>query len=290
MPVKRLLILQDPGISPEKTLMAASRELPGWEIIRGDSSESCSALLTVNSPVDESILKKISGGLVSVAFTGYDHVDMDAASSQSVAVSNVPGYSTHSVAELAFALTINSLRDPRRKHGSELSGKTVGIIGTGSIGIAAASLFKAASCRILGWSRAERPEFSGRYTGLSYLLENSDVVSLHLPLNDDTGMFMNAERFSMMKRGAILINTARAGLVDQTKLLEYLLSGYLEGAGLDVTDPEPLPPDNILHRITGVAITPHIGFNSTEALERRTVEALKNVAAWSRGERRNRVD
>ncbi len=290
MPVKCLLILQDPGVSTEKTLMVASRELPGWEIRSGGSPEGCSALLTVNSPVDASILERISGGLVSVAFTGFDHVDMNAVRRYSVAVSNVPGYSTSSVSELAFALAINSLRDPRRKHGSELSGKTVGFVGTGAIGIAAASLFKAASCRILGWSRSEKIEFPGSYTALSYLLENSDIVSLHLPLNSDTEMFMNPERFSMMKRGAVLINTARAGLVDQTKLQEHLLSGYLGGAGLDVTNPEPLPIDNILHRIPGVAITPHIGFNSTEALERRTVEALKNVAAWSRGERRNRVD
>lgn len=288
--MKQLLILQDPGLSRERTLAIAGRELPGWDVAHGDIPDGHNALLTVNSPVDSEKMKTVNGGMISVAFTGYDHVDMKAASRHGVAVSNVPGYSTNSVAELAFALTVMSMRDPRKKHGIELHGKTVGIIGTGSIGSAAADLFKAASCRVLGWSRSEDPDFPGRYTGLSFLLENSDVVSLHLPLMEKTKSFMNTERFSMMKRGAILVNTARGGLVEHTKLQELLLSGYLAGAGLDVTAPEPLPPENILHRIPGVVITPHSGFNTEEALERRTLEALKNVAAWSRGERRNRVD
>lgn len=288
--MKRLLVLQDPGVTVEKTLSIAARELPGWQITHGDMPDGHDALLTVNQPVDSLKMEAMARGMISVAFTGFDHIDLKAACRHGVAVTNVPGYSTHSVAEQAFALAINSLRDPERKHGSELCGKTVGIIGTGLIGVVTASLCKAASCEVLGWSRSENSSFPGRYTELSYLLGNSDIVSLHLPLTDSTKLFMNAERFSMMKRGAILINTARAGLVDQSKLLEFLLCGYLGGAGLDVTTPEPLPPHDILHRIPGVVITPHTGFNTTEALERRTVEALKNVAAWSRGERRNRVD
>lgn len=288
--MKKLLIFQDPGVTVERTLSIAADILPDWEVTHGTVPEGHHALMAVNSVLDSRVMEAMNGGLISLAFTGYDHVDMEAAATHGVAVANVPGYSTNGVAELAFALAVMSMRDPGHRHGRELHGKTVGIIGTGAIGLAAASLFKAASCKILGWSRSEKADFPGKYTGLSYLLGNSDVVSLHLALTEETGKFMNAERFSMMKPGSILVNTARGGLVDQTRLQEFLLSGYLGGAGLDVTTPEPLPPDNILHRITGVVITPHTGFNTKEALERRTVEALKNVAAWSRGERRNRVD
>lgn len=288
--MKKLLILQDPGVSVEKTLATAARELPDWTFSHGHEPDGHSALVTVMQPVSRRQMKALKGGMISLAFTGYDHIDIEAAREHGIAVSNVPGYSTNSVAELSLALTIMSMRDTRSTTGKELHGKTVGIIGTGSIGFAAASLFKAASCEILGWSRTERRGFPGKYTELSHLLNISDVVSLHLSLSEETERFMNAERFSMMKRGSILINTARGGIVDQTKLQENLLSGHLGGAGLDVTTPEPLPPDNILYRIPGVVITPHVGFNTTEALERRTVEALKNVAAWSRGERRNRVD
>ncbi len=288
--MKKLLIFQDPGITAERTLSIAADLLPDWEVSHGRVPDGHHALIAVNSVLDSSIIEAMKGGLISLAFTGYDHVDLEAAVSQGVAVANVPGYSTNGVAELALALAVMSMRDPGHRYGKELHGKTVGIIGTGAIGLAAASLFKAASCRILGWSRSEKTDFPGKYTGLSYLLGNSDIVSLHLALTKETEMFMNAERFSMMKRGSILVNTARGGLVDQIRLQEFLLSGYLGGAGLDVTTPEPLPPDNILHRMTGVVITPHTGFNTKEALERRTVEALKNVAAWSKGERRNRVD
>ncbi len=288
--MKKLLILQEPGVTEEKTRNIAASELPGWQVVYGDISQVCDALLTVNQPIDEEKMKNMSGGIVAVAFTGYDHVDIEAAKRNSVAVCNVPGYSTNSVAELAFALTIMSLRDGRRKFGIELFGKTVGIIGTGAIGCAAASLYSTASCSVLGWSKSENPDFVGKYTGLAYLLENSDIVSLHIPLNEKTKNFMNAERFSMMKRGAILVNTARAGLVDQSKLQEFLLSGYLNGAGLDVTTPEPLPDDNVLYKIPGVVMTPHSGFNTEQALERRTIEVMKNISAWSRGARRNRID
>lgn len=288
--MKKLLFLQDPGASAGKAFAAAATELPSWQILAGDEPDGCNALITVNLPVGSRQMEAMSGGIVSTAFTGYDHIDLKAAAEWGVAVSNVPGYSSRSVAELAFALSIMSLRDPRLEHGRELCGKTVGIIGTGSIGFASAGLFRAASCEVLGFSRSEKPGFPGKYTDLEFLLRKSDVVSLHLPLTRETEHFMDSEKLGMMKRGAILVNTARGALVNQIKLQELLLSGSLGGAGLDVTTPEPLPQSNILHRIPGVVITPHTGFNTVEALERRTVEALRNVAAWDRGERRNRVD
>lgn len=285
--MKHLLILQDPGVSEESTKAIALKELPGWKVSHGSEPTDHDAVITVNKPIK---MEAIRNGMISIAFTGYDHIDLEAAGKLNIAVSNVPGYSTQSVAELAFAMTVMSLRDPRRKNGKELSGKTVGIIGTGAIGSSTANFFKTASCKLLGWSRSENKQFPGKYTSLHDLLENSDVVSIHLPLNKQTEQFMNSERFAMMKRGAILVNTARGGLIDQTKLQELLLSGYLGGAALDVTTPEPLPPDNILHSIAGVVVTPHVGFNTEDALKRRTVEALRNIASWSRGERRNRVD
>lgn len=290
MKKRKLLILQEPGISPAKTRLAASMILPGWKIEGGNQPNGHSALITVRRPVDREMMKFLLGGIISVAFTGFDHIDVSSAREYGIAVCNVPGYSTRSVSELAFALTVKSLRDPRRKHGIELCEKTVGIVGTGEIGIQTAELFKAAGCRIIGWSRSRRNKFPGTYEDLNTVLRESDIVSLHIPLNKETRGFMNSRRLSMMKEGAILVNTARGDLVDQQTLLKLLMEGFLGGAALDVTNPEPLPADNPLRKIPGVVISPHMGYNTSEALQRRTAEALRNISAWQRGERRNRVD
>ncbi len=288
--MKELLVLQEPGISAEETGRAAERLLPGWTIIPGQEPHGHSALITVRHPVNREMLKGLTGGIVSVAFTGYDHIDMDSAREFGIAVSNVPGYSTASVAELAFSLAVMSMRDPRRGLGTELRGKTVGIIGTGNIGMETAGLFKAAGCSILGWSRSMREGFPGKYVTLEKLLEESEVVSLHIPLNRESEMFMDRGKLKMMKKGAVLVNTARGALVDQEALQEMLQSGWLGGAGLDVTSPEPLPDDHPLFSIPGVIITPHTGYRTAEAIRRRAREALLNIAFWERGERRNRVD
>lgn len=288
--MKKLLILQEPGITQEKTRLAAGRILPGWTVDGGNDPDGHTALITVRRPVDREMIKRLLGGIVSVAFTGYDHIDLESAREFGVAVSNVPGYSTQSVSELAFALTVKSLRDPRRGNGIELFGKTVGILGTGDIGVGTAILFKAAGCNILGWSRTQKPGFPGKYADLETVLRESDIISIHLPLSSDTKGFLDARKLSLMKHGAILVNTARGDLVDQERLIELLLSGELGGAALDVTSPEPLPADHVLISIPGVVITPHMGYKTAEALQRRTEEALRNVASWQRGERRNRVD
>ncbi len=288
--MKKLLILQEPGISTAETLRAAGEHLPDWVVESGNQPTDHSAIITVRRPVDREMIKRLLGGIVSVAFTGTDHIDLHSAREFGVAVTNVPGYSTGSVSELAFALTVKSLRDTRREHGIELAGKTVGIIGTGNIGTGTAGLFKAAGCRILGWSRTRRQTFPGTYVSLEKLLRESDIVSLHIPLDRGTGTFLDRKRLMMMKPGAILVNTARGGLVDQNALVELLASGRLGGAALDVTVPEPLPSESPLYGIPGVVVTPHVGYRTREALGRRTEEAMRNIAAWERGERRNRVD
>ncbi len=288
--MKKLLVLQEPGISPAETGRVAKRILPRWSIDSGNEPDGHNALITVRRPVDREMLKGLVGGIVSVAFTGYDHIDVDSAREFGIAVSNVPGYSTASVAELAFSLAVMSIRDPRRDLGTELRGKTAGFIGTGSIGIEAAKLFKASGCKILGWSRSRRDAFPGEYVSLEKLLNQSDVISLHVPLNYETERFMDREKLQVMKRGAVLVNTARGDIVDQDALQEMLQNGWLGGAGLDVTTPEPLPDDHPLFSIPGVIVTPHIGYRTVEAIRRRTREALLNIASWEHGERRNRVD
>jgi len=288
--MKKLLVLQEPGVSAKETRKIAGRILPRWTITQGNEPDGHSAIITVRRPVDRGMMKKLAGGMVSVAFTGYDHIDMDSAREFGIALSNVPGYSTESVAELAFALTVMSMRDPRRTFGIELRGKTAGIIGTGNIGIETAKLFRAAGCSVLGWSRSEKSSFPGDYVTLESLLGDSDVVSLHIPLNPETELFLNRAKMRLMKRGAILVNTARGALVDQEAMEEMLLKGQLGGAGLDVTTPEPLPEGHSLTAIPGVVVTPHIGYKTQEALRKRTHEALLNIASWERGERRNRID
>jgi D-3-phosphoglycerate dehydrogenase len=244
--------------------------------------------------------------MVSVAFTGFDRVDLDLCRGRGIAVYNVPDYSTDSVAELTLGLALALCRNipiadsqVRDGHwvmdgpGSELAGKKVGILGTGSIGLRVAELYAAFKCRIVGWSRTRREAFiclGGEYRdSVTDVCSGCDLLSVHLPLNSDTNGIIGSRELTVMPKHAYLINTARAAVVDSIALAEALKAKRIAGAAIDVFDTEPVSPHNPLLKLSTILLTPHIGYFTSEALVRRAEIAVSNIQRFLSGDSLNRV-
>jgi len=269
-----------------------------------ERAKNADILLLANMPLKGSIIRQCTHlQFIDVAFTGVDHVDLQAAEEMHVAVSNASGYSNESVAELALGMAIDCLRNVEavsarcRQQGTkeglvgrELGGKTVGIIGFGKIGRRAAELFHAFGCPILAYDSnpiAQMPDYV-QQTSLDELLRHADVVSLHCPLMESTRGLMNAERISMMKYHAILINTSRGPVVDSQALAEALNSGHLAAAAADVFEMEPpIPREHPLLNAKNCLVTPHIAFASEESMLRRAEIVFDNLHAFLHGEQKN---
>lgn len=251
---------------------------------------------------------------VGVLATGTNIVDLAAARAAGVAVTNVPGYATESVAELVFALVLRfshdvAGHDAAVKAGrwaaspdfsfftrplSELAGKTLVLVGSGAIGGAVARIGAAFGMRIVEAAVPGSPTRAPR-TPLAEALQQADVVSLHCPLTPSTTGMVDAGFLGALKAGAILINTGRGALVNERDLLAALAAGRLAGAGLDVLSEEPPPADHPLLDPNApwagrVVVTPHIGWGTVEARRRLAVAVTENLAAFLAGQRRNRVD
>ncbi|MET1159887.1 MAG: D-2-hydroxyacid dehydrogenase [Thermoprotei archaeon] len=231
------------------------------------------------------------------AGVGLDNIDLDAAKEKGIEVANVPEAATNSVAELAIGLMISVLRKiayadrmmrqgkwvKKESMGFELRGKTLGIIGMGRIGRAVARIaYHGFGMKILYYDvyRAPREfeeEVRARYVDLETLLRESDIVSIHVPLTPETKHLINEERLKLMKKNAILINTARGAVVNTNALIKALKEGWIAGAGLDVYEEEPLPPDHPLLKLDNVVLTPHIGASTYEAQERAGIGAAKKI-------------
>jgi D-3-phosphoglycerate dehydrogenase len=208
------------------------------------------------------------------------------------------------VAELTIALMICLLRDiPRgdrtvraggwklERWGTEMAGKTVGIVGTGAIGLRVAELCGAFKCKLIGWSRTKRQAFTdlgGQYLPRSQVFSQADVVSIHLALNKDTQGIVGTEELGVMKPGACLVNTARGRVVDKTALIIALKEGRIRAA-LDVFDQEPLPQDDPLLQVDHALLTPHLAFRTNEALHRRAAVTVQNIRAFLDGSDTNRI-
>lgn len=247
------------------------------------------------------VLKPVTAGIIARApklkliqkiGTGVNTIDLRAAKARGIAVCNMPGTNSRAVAEMTLALMLACLRrlpDLNLKvreangwysawqlqdHFGELGGCTVGLVGYGAIPRILHGILQALGARVLYWSRSQKnAEFD-------QLIAASDIVSLHLPLTDQTANLVNPLR---MKRGAILINTARGGLVDADLLLEAL-NGHLGAAGLDVFAEEPLPPGHPLLRLPNVVCAPHVAWLTRETLERSIAAAAENVRRLRAGE------
>lgn len=232
--------------------------------------------------------------MLSVAFTGLDHIDLECCRKHNIEVLNAAGYSTTAVSELAVGLMIDVLRkitelDAVTRHngsrgmflGRELKGKTVGIVGTGAIGTATIRLLLAFGCKILAFSRTRRPDVVSlgvEYCTLDMLMTQSDIVSLHVPLNKETNHLISQHELSLMKPTAILINTARGNVVDIEALAEALKSSNIAGAGIDVFETEPpLPEKHPLIDAPNCVMVPHIAYASREAFDIRAGIVFDNV-------------
>jgi D-3-phosphoglycerate dehydrogenase len=232
------------------------------------------------------------------AGVGLDNIDVDYAESKNIKVFNTPEAVTNAVAELTVCFILALLRDLIKANeslkrgewiknkliGNELRNKTVGILGFGRIGFEVAKKLRAFDCKILAYSRKDKSELAKSIGAiftkdLDYLLKESDILTVHLSLNEETYKFLNRERLSKMKRGAFLINTSRGAIVDEEALLEMLENGHLAGAALDVFEYEP-PKSEVekkLLRLDKIIATPHIGAQTKEAMEEEGKEVARII-------------
>lgn len=232
--------------------------------------------------------------MLSVAFTGLDHIDLDYCRQHGITVKNAAGYSTVAVSELAVGLMLDLLRrvtpfDGQTRQGGsrgtflgqELHGKTVGVVGTGAIGTATIKLLQAFGCKVLAHSRTEREEVRNMgvtYMPLDAMLPLCDIVTLHTPLNSTTTHLIDKRRLDLMKASAILINTSRGNVVDIAALADALKGGRLAGAGVDVYEQEPpLPSNHPLADAPNCVLVPHIGYATREAFDIRADIVMQNI-------------
>ena len=308
-----IAILQELGVDRRRVEELAADLLPGWTIRwatdpgpAAERAASAEVVVTVNEPIDAAALEALEPRLVSISFTGTDHVDLEAAARLGIAVTNVPAYATASVAELTVGLIVALVRmvvagDASVRAGTwrsgiggmELEGKTVGVVGTGRIGTAVARRLVPFGCTLLGASRSRPRPFTdagGTHVELEDLLERSDIVTLHVPLTDGTRGLIGAREIDRMKPGALLVNTARGPVVDTDALVSALEQGRIGGAAIDVYDVEPIPDGHPLLSAPRTILLPHVAFATGEALERKTIQTLENIRDFLAGSTTNRVD
>ncbi len=234
---------------------------------------------------------------LSVAFTGLDHIDLAYCQEHQIAVQNAAGYSTTAVSELAISLMLDLLRQVThfdgtiRQNGSrgmflgrELKGKTVGVVGTGAIGTAIIRLLRAFGSKVLAYNRSEHAEvkeLGATYVSLETLLKESDIVTVHVPLNAETHHLIGTDQLRLMKPTALLINTARGNVCDIDAVAAALKAGQLQGAGFDVYEGEPpLPPSHPLLNAPNCVCVPHIGYASREAFDIRADIVFDHVRQY----------
>ncbi|WP_418945619.1 D-2-hydroxyacid dehydrogenase [Phocaeicola coprocola] len=248
---------------------------------------------------------------IGILATGYNVVDLDVARQRGIVVTNIPAYSTQSVAQMAIAHLLNITQRvahyAHEVHNGvwsaqpdfcywntpliELAGKKIGIVGFGNTGQATAQIAEALGMEVWVYTSKPKKSLPKKYqkVTLNELFSACDVVSLHCPLTAENKEMVNSFRLSLMKQGAILINTSRGGLIDEKALEQALLSGKLLGAGLDVLSSEPVPNGNPLLKLKNCFITPHIAWATRESRMRLMNQAVENLKAWMEGRTINNV-
>jgi D-3-phosphoglycerate dehydrogenase len=238
--------------------------------------------------------------LISIWGTGTDNVDLEAARRQGIRVTNTPGVSAVAVAEHTLALMMAVAKrtvqvDQQVRQGrwpramvTQLRGKTLGLIGTGAIGREVARLGAGIGMRVIAWTFHPRGDVA-EWVAFEEVFRRSDVLSVHVRLSTETSGLIRREHLELMKPGAILINTARGGIVNEPDLVQALLTNRIAGAGLDVFETEPLPPESPLFAMPNVVLTPHAAGITPEATEAGLALAIENVFAFLAGEPTNVV-
>ena len=313
----KIVMLEPLGVSGDildrlsKRLREEKHEFIAYPDVTRDAGElkrradGADVLIIANNPLPGEVIKALDKlKFISVAFTGIDHVDKSACVEKGVKLSNAAGYSTQAVAELVIGMIISKLRNIVECNtavrqggtkdglvGCELAGKTVGIVGTGAIGLRTAELLKAFGCRLLGYNRSVKEEGEAlgiRYVGLEELLKESDIITLHTPLTPDTKFLINKEKLALLKPEALLVNCARGQVIDMEAVAAALKEKRLAGAAIDVFEVEPpLPVDHVLFEADNTLLTPHIAFATRESMVRRAQITFDNVYSWLDGNQIN---
>lgn len=310
----KVVIIEPLGVEDEKLLSMAKEALPqDIELVYYNTRVSDDAsliergkeadiIVVSNLPMNENVIRGCENlKLLSVAFTGIDHIAIDACKEKGVMICNCAGYSTVAVADLVFGLIIDLYRnilacnDVVHREGTknglvgfELEGKKFGVIGTGAIGMRVAKIANAFGCEVYAYSRTQKEVEGITYVSKETLLSTCDIISLHTPLNASTKGLIGKEELDLMKESAILINTARGPVVDSKALANALNEGKIAGAGIDVFEMEPpVPSDHPLLQAKNVVATPHVAFATKEALIKRAIIVFDNVAKWLNGNPQN---
>ena len=270
------------------------------ELIRRVGDAECAII--ANNPFPDAVVRACPNlKLLDVAFTGIDHVGLDACREKGVTVVNAAGYSNSAVAEMTLGMAIALLRrlpegdravrsggTSAGLRGREIAGRTVGVIGPGRIGARVARLFLAFGARVIATGRTKRPEVKAlgvEYVPLETLLAQSDIVTLHVPSTPETRGMIDSKRIALMKPGAVFINCARGPIVDPAALADALNEGRIAGAAVDVFNVEPPIPDTepLLHARNTI-LTPHVAFLTEESMLRRADIVFGNLRAWLGGD------
>ena len=272
-----------------------------------ERAKDAEIMIIANQPLSANVINSCPNlKMISVAFTGFDHIDMEACRENNILVSNSSGYANQAVAELVFGLTIDLMRNLKACDqatresktrdgliGNELAGKNFGIIGFGSIGQKTAKIAKAFGCNLLVDNHKEHPigkELGVEYLDIDEVMARSDIISLHVPLKESTEGLIDAQKIGLMKEDAILINTARGPVVDSKALAEALNNEEIAGAGIDVFEMEPpIPEDHPLLNAKNTVLAPHVAFATEEAFLKRAEIVFANIEKWLDGQPQNVV-
>ena len=262
-------------------------------------------VVTKELPVGAELLSQFpeSVKLIVEAGTGYNNIDLDAARAKGITVCNIPAYSTERVAHTVIMMLLNFSSTMQQQIGmlakgdrsnftkylqvshTEVNGKTLGVVGAGHIGMEVIKVAKALGMNILVHTRTPKADGDGiRYVSLDELLENSDYITLHCPLNEQTKHMINKDTIAKMKSSAVIINTGRGALINEADLCEALVAKRIAGAGLDVQEVEPPVEDSPLYTLDNVIITPHMGWKGLETRQRLVGIIRDNVQAFLKGE------
>lgn len=262
-------------------------------------------VVTKELPVGADLLSQFPDTvkLIVEAGTGYNNIDLNAVKEKGITVCNIPAYSTERVAHTVIMMILNFASTMQKQIGmlakgdrsnftkrlqvshTEVNGKTLGVVGAGLIGMEVIKVAKALGMNILVYTRTPKADGDGiRYVSLDELLENSDYITLHCPLNDQTKHMINKETIGKMKPSAVIINTGRGPLINEAELCEALAAKRIAGAGLDVQEVEPPAEDSPLYTLDNVILTPHMGWKGLETRKRLVGIIRDNVQAFFKGE------
>lgn len=310
----KLVIIEPLGVEKEKLLNIANEvmgdkvEVVYYDTRVTDTAElinrgkDADIIVEANLPLNADVIKGFEKcKLLSVAFTGIDHVAVDACKAQGIMICNCSGYSNAAVTDLIFGMLISlyryiskcdeAVRNGKTKDGLvgfELEGKKFGIVGTGAIGMNVAKVAQAFGCEVYAYSRTVKEGTGIKYVSLDELMSECDIISLHVPSNAETKHMINADKIALMKKNAVLINLARGPVLDSQALADALNEDRIAGACIDVFEMEPpIPSDHPLLNCKNTLLTPHVAFATKEAMVKRAYIVFDNVVKFLDGTPQN---